>query len=109
MNGSFLPSDVNKKDYLSQQLFYNPSIIQLFHRITAYILLFFILILNYLFFKKKLSFQIILFFDIAILLQIFLGVVTLVSGVEIQYASLHQLGSIFVLSSYLLILYKNTN
>ena len=109
MNGAFLPSDVNKKDYLSQQLFYNPSIIQLFHRITAYILLFFILILNYLFFKKKLSFQIILFFDIAILLQIFLGVVTLVSGVEIQYASLHQLGSIFVLSSYLLILYKNTN
>jgi cytochrome c oxidase assembly protein subunit 15 len=109
MNGAFLPSDVNKKDYLSQQLFYNPSIIQLFHRITAYILLFFILILNYLFFKKKLSFQSILFFDLAILLQIFLGVVTLVSGVEIQYASLHQLGSIFVLSSYLLILYKNTN
>ena len=109
MNGAFFPSDVNTKDYLSQQIFYNPSIIQLFHRITAYILLFFILILNYLFFKKKLSFQSILFFDLAILLQIFLGVVTLVSGVEIQYASLHQLGSIFVLSSYLLILYKNTN
>jgi len=109
MNGAFFPSDVNTKDYLSQQIFYNPSIIQLFHRITAYILLFFILILNYLFIKKNLSFLTILFFDIAILLQIFLGVVTLVSGVEIKYASLHQLGSVFVLSSYLLILYKNTN
>ena len=108
MNGSFLPNDVNTKDYLSSQLFYNPSIIQFFHRITAYILLFFIMILNYLFVKKKLNILNILLFDFAILLQIFLGVVTLLSGVEIKYASLHQLGSVFVLSSYLLILYKNS-
>jgi len=109
MNGTFFPSDVNKKDYLSSQLFYNPSIVQFFHRITAYILLFFITILNYLFIKKKLNILNILLFDFAILLQIFLGVITLLSGVEIKYASLHQLGSIFVLSSYLLILYKNSN
>jgi len=109
MNGTFLPSDVNRKDYLSSQLFYNPSIVQFFHRFTAYILLFFITILNYLFIKKKLNISNILLFDLAILLQIFLGVITLLSGVEIKYASLHQLGSIFVLSSYLLILYKNSN
>ena len=109
MNGTFLPNDVNRRDYFSFQLFYNPSIVQLFHRIIAYILFFFIIILNYLFIKKKLSFFNILLFDIAILLQIFLGVITLTSGVDIKYASLHQLGSIFVLSSYLLILYKNSN
>ena len=109
MNGSFLPNDVNSEDYLNTQLFYNASIIQLFHRVIAYILFFLIIILNYLFIKKDLSFLNILLFDIAILLQIFLGVITLVSGVEIKYASLHQLGSIFVLSSYLLILYKNSN
>jgi heme a synthase len=109
MNGSFLPNDVNVNDYLSIQLFYNPSIIQLFHRITAYILFFFIIILNYSYFKKRLNFSNILFFDIAILLQIFLGIVTLLSGAEIKYASLHQLGSILILSSYLLIMYKNTN
>jgi cytochrome c oxidase assembly protein subunit 15 len=109
MNGTFLPSDVNRKDYLSSQLFYNPSIVQFFHRFTAYILLFFIMVLNYLFIKKRLDILNILLFDFAILLQIFLGVITLLSGVEIKYASLHQLGSIFVLSSYLLILYKNSN
>ena len=109
MNGNFSPNDVITKEYFSSQLFYNASIIQFFHRITAYILLFFIIFLNYLFFKKKLNFLNILFFDFAILLQVFLGVITLVSGVEIKYASLHQLGSIFVLSSYLLILYKNFN
>jgi cytochrome c oxidase assembly protein subunit 15 len=109
MNGSFFPNDVNMKDYLSSQFFYNPSIIQLFHRITAYILLLFIIILNYFFLKKKLSFLNIFIFDIAILVQIFLGIITLISGVEIKYASLHQLGSIFVLSTYVLILYKNSN
>jgi cytochrome c oxidase assembly protein subunit 15 len=109
MNGTFFPNDVDTKDYLSSQIFYNPSIIQLFHRITAYILVFFIIILNYQFFIKKLNFLNILFFNIAILIQIFLGVITLVSGVEIKYASLHQLGSIFVLSTFLFILYKNSN
>ena len=109
MNGTFFPSDIIMNDYLSSQLFYNPSIIQFLHRLTAYILLFFIIFLNYLFIKKGLNFRNILFFDFAILLQVFLGIITLVSGVEIKYASLHQLGSIFVLSSYLLILYKNPN
>jgi cytochrome c oxidase assembly protein subunit 15 len=109
MNGNFSPNDVDSSDYLSFQIFYNTSIIQFLHRVTAYILLLFIIFLNYLFFKKKLSFSNILLFDFAILLQVFLGIITLISGVEIKYASLHQLGSIFVLSSYLLILYKNSN
>ena len=109
MNGDFFPNDVVMNDYLSSKLFYNPSIIQFFHRLTAYILLFFIILLNYIFIKKGLNFIDILFFDFAILLQVFLGIITLVSGAEIRYASLHQLGSIIVLSSYLLILYKNSN
>ena len=109
MNGNFFPNDAAINDYLNTQLFYNPSIIQFFHRLIAYILLFFIILLNYLFIKKELNLTNILFFDFAILLQVFLGIITLVSGVEIKYASLHQLGSIFVLSSYLLILYKNSN
>jgi heme a synthase len=109
MNGAFLPSDVSLEDYLSSDLFYDPSIIQFFHRMTAYILLLSIIVLNYQFYKKQLSLSNILIFDFAILLQVFLGIITLISGVEIEYASLHQLGSIFVLSSYLLILYRNTN
>ena len=67
------------------------------------------MILNYLFIKDKIDIKNVLFFDIAILLQVFLGIVTLISGVEIKYASLHQLGSIFVLTTYLVIIYKNSN
>ena len=109
MNGTFFPNDATLEDYLSSELFYNTSIIQFFHRMIAYILLLFIIILNYQFIKKKLDIVNLLLFDFAILLQVFLGIITLVSGVEIKYASLHQLGSIFVLTSYILILFKNSN
>ncbi len=109
MNGSFFPGDVSYLDLLSTQLFYNVSIIQFLHRFTAYLLLFFILILNYFFIKNKSNIKNVILFDLAILLQVFLGIVTLISGVEIKYASLHQLGSIFVLTTYLMILYKNSN
>jgi cytochrome c oxidase assembly protein subunit 15 len=109
MNGSFFPGDVSYLDLLSTQLFYNVSIIQFLHRFTAYLLLFFILIFNYFFIKNKSNIKNVILFDVAILLQVFLGIVTLISGVEIKYASLHQLGSIFVLTTYLMILYKNSN
>jgi heme a synthase len=109
MNGSFFPNDVRFDDLISIQLFNNPSIVQFLHRSTAYILLFFIMILNFIYFKNRHDIKNIIFFDLAILIQIFLGIVTLISGVEIKYASLHQLGSILVLSSYFLILYKNSN
>ena len=109
MNGSFFPNDVGYGDLINTQLFNNPSIVQFLHRSTAYLLLFFIIILNFIYLKKKYDFKYILFFDVAILIQVFLGIITLTSGVEIRYASLHQLGSILVLSSYFLILYKNSN
>ena len=109
MNGSFLPNDVKFKDVVNTQLFNNPSIVQFLHRFTAYVLLFCIVILNYTFMINNYGIKNIIFFDVAILIQIFLGIVTLLSGVEIKYASLHQLGSIFVLTTYLIILYKNSN
>ena len=109
MNGSFLPNDVGFEDIANTQLFNNPSIVQFLHRFTAYVLLLFIIILNYTFIKNNHGIKNIIFFDVAILIQIFLGIITLVSGVEIRYASLHQVGSIFVLTTYLIILYKNSN
>jgi len=109
MNGNFFPNDIEFQDIMNTQLFNNSSIVQFLHRFTAYLLLFFIIILNYFFIKNKLNIKNIIFFDVAILVQVFLGIITLISGVEIKYASLHQLGSIFVLTTYIVILYKNSN
>ena len=108
MNGSFLPNDAALNDYFALSLLNNPSIIQFLHRITAYLLVFLIIFLHIYYIKLNLDLKSLLLFDLAVLIQIFLGIITLLSSVEIKYASLHQIGSIVVLSSYLNIFYKNT-
>ena len=109
MNGKFIPSDIEKKDLYNLEVLNNPSVIQFYHRMSAYILILFLIVLNLLFYKKKLEQRSILIFNIAILFQIILGIITLITGVKIYYASLHQLGSVFVLTSFVYIYYKNTN
>ena len=109
MNGNFFPSDINKTDLYNFQIFYNPSVIQFYHRISAYLLIFILLILNFLFYTNKIELRPILILNLAIFFQVILGIVTLITGVKIYYASLHQLGSVFVLISFINIFYKNTN
>jgi len=46
MNGSFLPNDTTLNDYFKLTVLNNPSIIQLLHRIIAYLLFFLIIFLN---------------------------------------------------------------
>ena len=69
----------------------------------------FLIILNIKFFISKIEITPILILNFAIFLQIILGILTLITGVKIYYASLHQLGSVFVLISFLIIFFKNTN
>jgi cytochrome c oxidase assembly protein subunit 15 len=109
MNGSFIPDDIVKTDLYNSESLNNPSVIQFYHRLIAYILILFLIILNFFFYKNKIESMPIIFFNFAVLFQIILGIVTLMTGVKIYYASLHQLGSVFVLTSFLFIYYKNTN
>ena len=109
MNGNFLPDDIDSSDLYNVSLFNNASIIQFYHRLAAYILTIFLIILNYFFLTKKIGLISIITLNIAILLQIILGIITLITGVKIYYASLHQLGSVFVLTSFIFIYYKNIN
>ena len=109
MNGNFIPDDIVKTDLYKADSLSNASIVQFYHRIIAYILMIFLIILNYFFYKKKIQSKSIVIFNISILFQIILGILTLLTGVKIYYASLHQLGSVFVLTSFLFIYYKNTN
>jgi len=44
-----------------------------------------------------------------LLTQVFLGILTVLYGTQILIASLHQIGSIFLISSSLYLFYKNTN
>ena len=107
MNGSFIPNDINYSDLFFYSSLDDPSVIQFYHRLTAYLLFIFLIILNYNSFKAKTDFKAIIILNFAIFIQIVLGVLTLITGVKIIYASLHQLGSVFVLTSFLYIKYKN--
>ncbi len=109
MNGHFIPTDTLISDLYNIESLSNASIIQFYHRLLAYIMISLVIILNYIFYKKRISFKSINFFNLAILIQFILGILTLLTGVKIYYASLHQLGSVLVLTSFLFIYYKNTN
>ena len=107
MNGDFLPNDSNAKLIFSLEAFSTPSIVQFIHRNIAYILMLLVFYFNYVYIKGRLPIKPLLIFDLAICFQIILGIITLLSGAKIIYASLHQIGSILVVSSFLFIFYKN--
>ena len=108
MNGYLIPSDVSIKDLYNVSSTNNPSVIQFYHRKIAYVVLILLLYLNYYFLKNGLEYKYLIILNISILIQIILGIATLLSGVKISYASLHQLGSIFVLTSIITLIYKNS-
>ena len=109
MNGKFIPTDIDKNDLIKISSTDNATVIQFYHRMIAYLLIIFLIILNYLFYLKKIPNTSINILNVAITIQIILGIITLITGVKIEYASIHQLGSVFVLLSFLFIYYKNTN
>ena len=108
MNGSVLPDDIIIKDLFLSDFSSNPSVIQFYHRIVAYLIIIYLIILNYLFYKNNLSYKCLIILNFAVILQIIIGIITLITGVKIAYASLHQLGSILVLTSFIFIIYKNS-
>ena len=108
MNGSFIPNDIVLNEIFFLKSAGNPSVVQFYHRNSAYLILIFLIILNYIFFKNNFNFKSLIIFNFSIFLQVFIGIVTLITGVKIIYASLHQIGSILVLTSFLFIVYKNS-
>ena len=52
--------------------------------------------------KTTISVLVILF------LQTFLGILTIISGAQIVLASMHQIGSIFLITAFLILLFKNS-
>ena len=111
MNGSFFPDDSLYKDFFKFSILENPSLLQFVHRTTAYAIFFIFVLITILIFKNKnliylrRSSMMVLFF---LIFQIFLGVLTVLSGAEVLIASMHQIGSIFLITSSLILVFKNS-
>ena len=107
MNLNFLPDEVTLKSFFSKEIFTDRAHVQLLHRLNAYLIfVVFVIFYAYKFKTKEIhltSLTWILFF---LIIQIFLGITTLISGLNIYLAALHQLTSIFLVMSIVSSIYR---
>ena len=111
MNQSYFPDDSMFTDLFSLKVFETPSLAQFIHRNVAYIMLVFFLVILFIVFKnddltylRKSTILVFLF----LLLQFFLGILTIIFGAQIFFASMHQLCSIVLLAATLILVFKNS-
>ena len=113
MGSSYFPDDNKFLNILKLSAFNDPSLVQFFHRNLAYIILIYYLILLYKIYRNKFTryFNLIIIIGLVLIIQIILGILTLLYGAQIYLASMHQISSIFLVSSslYFLFLTSNTN
>ena len=110
MGNNYFPDDNNLSDLFKLSAFNEPSLSQFIHRNLAYLIGIFYLFMLYKIYKKKMfhlykSINILGFF---IILQIILGIITIIYGAQIYIASMHQISSIFLVSSCVYFFYLNT-
>ena len=112
MDQSYFPNDSNVKDLFSIKAFETPSIVQFIHRNVAYFIIFLFSLIAIIIYKNKdfihLRRTVSLIF-VFLFLQTFLGILTVLSGAQIFLASMHQIGSIFLITTTLILVFKNSN
>ena len=110
MGNTFFPSDNNLLNLFEISAFSDPSLVQFMHRNLAYLIGIFYISISYYIYKNKMSdlYKSIKILGLFILLQIILGIFTILYGAQIYIASLHQLSSIFLVSSCVYFFYLNT-
>ena len=111
MGSSYFPDDNNLINIFKLSAFSDPSLVQFMHRNLAYVILIFYLFLLIKIYRKKLNnlFLAIKFVGLFLFIQIILGILTLIYGAQIYLASMHQLSSIFLVSSSVYLLYLSSN
>ena len=107
MGQSYFPTDFTIKGLNNFFEFNNHSLVQFYHRNLAYLISLYILFLGFFIFIKKLKKLIKPYFlmFIFIIFQIVLGILTLISDLNIYLASAHQISSVLLLFSALNLYY----
>ena len=109
MGKSYFPDDNVIANLFNLSVFNEPSLMQFVHRNLAYLIFFFYLLIFINVYKNKLStfFKATNIIGLLLFLQIVLGILTLLSGAQIFIASMHQISSIFLVSSSIYLVYLN--
>tara|TARA_X000000368_G_C22850378_1_gene631863 strand:- start:221 stop:826 length:606 start_codon:yes stop_codon:yes gene_type:complete len=110
MGSSYFPDDNDLINLFKLSAFSDPSLVQFMHRNLAYVIIIFYLYIFYKVYKNRMYelYKPINIVGLFIILQIVLGVFTIIYGAQIYIASMHQISSIFLVSSCIYFLYINT-
>ena len=109
MGETYFPDDNEFINLFNIAAFSDASLVQFIHRNLAYIIIIFYFIILYKTYKYKIkrSFFAINILGFFLLSQVILGILTLLNGAQMFLASMHQISSIFLVSSSIYFLYKN--
>ena len=109
MGDYYFPDDNKFLSLFKLSAFSDPSLVQYMHRNLAYLILIIYILISYITYRNKIFnlFKPLVILGLIILLQIILGILTVLSGASILTASLHQFSSILLITSSLYFLYKN--
>ena len=109
MGNNYFPDDNAIDDLFKLTAFDSPSLVQFIHRNLAYVILLFFLFILFDVYKNKLTnfYLPVNLLGFLLFLQIFLGIITLLYGAQILVSSMHQISSIFLVSSCVYLLYIN--
>tara|TARA_B100000700_G_C14953248_1_gene812723 strand:+ start:455 stop:1471 length:1017 start_codon:yes stop_codon:yes gene_type:complete len=110
MGTSYFPDDNTYKNLVNISAFSDPSLVQFIHRNLAYLILLYYILIVIKIYKNNLFyfFTITKIIGVLLLIQIVLGVFTLLSGAQMLVSSMHQISSIFLVSSIIYFLYSNS-
>ena len=106
MNGTFVPTDNFINNLFN---FGDPSFVQFLHRNIAYIIFVLSIYTGFFIYRKKIKelYNSYLIFILFIGIQVLLGILVLFSNVDIYFASLHQISSIFLIVSSLNLYFRS--
>ena len=110
MGKTYFPNDNVVENLFKLSAFSDPSLVQFIHRNLAYVIGLFYVMIFFKVYKNKItklyrSVNILGFF---IILQIILGIFTIILGAQIYIAAVHQVSSIFLVTSSIYFFFINT-
>ena len=110
MGSNYFPDDNKFINLFDLNVFSDPSLVQFIHRNLAYLILFFYFFILFKIYKykKKSFFNIIKLIGLVLFIQIILGIFTLIHGAQIFLSSMHQISSIFLVSTSVYFYYLNS-
>jgi len=110
MGNSYFPDDNNFNNLLKLSALSDPSLVQFIHRNLAYLIGIFYILIFYKIYRNKMYdlYKSINYLGIFIIIQIILGIFTILYGAQIYIASMHQISSIFLVCTSIYFFYINT-